>query len=112
MVLEMLRVLSLDPKAARKRLSSSGIQEGTPIHTGVELEHRTSKPTPTVMIFPNMVKHPNSVTSHGQIIFKPSQSTIHSSLKKSSKQKNHTWAGCGERCQTMPAWTKWLAKET
>ena len=52
MVLEELRVLHFDPKAARRRLSSLGRQPGggSLLHW-VELEHRISKPTPIVMYF-------------------------------------------------------------
>jgi hypothetical protein len=49
----MLRVLYLDPKAVRRGLSSSNSQEeGFSLPHWVKLEHRTSKPTPTVMNFP------------------------------------------------------------
>jgi len=40
MVLEVLRVLHLDLKAARRRLSSLGSQEWTGIPHWAELEHR------------------------------------------------------------------------
>jgi hypothetical protein len=51
-MLEELRVLYLDPKAARRRLSPIGNLEEAFFHTGQSLSIKTSKPTPTVTYFP------------------------------------------------------------
>jgi hypothetical protein len=42
-----VRVLRLDPKAARRRLSSAGSQEETGIPHWMELEHRTPQNPPS-----------------------------------------------------------------
>jgi hypothetical protein len=70
MVLEEPRILHLDQKAA----------EGDSLPHWVELEHRISKPTPTMMNFlqqghthSNKATPPNSATSHRPSIFKPPQ---------------------------------------
>jgi hypothetical protein len=50
-LLEQPRVLHLDPKAARRTLSPLGRKRGGSLSQWAELEHRISKPTPTVMYF-------------------------------------------------------------
>ena len=47
MLLEELRVVHLDPKAAKRRLSSTGIQEEALTPHLVEFEHRGSQHPPT-----------------------------------------------------------------
>jgi hypothetical protein len=44
---KVLRVLNLDQKASRKKLSSTGSQEETGIPDQVELEHRKPQNTPS-----------------------------------------------------------------
>jgi hypothetical protein len=47
MVLKELRVLHLDPKAAKRRWSSAGSQEETPFHTGWDLSTSRPQSSPT-----------------------------------------------------------------
>jgi hypothetical protein len=67
-----LSVLYLDlKKAARRRLSSTGSQEEGLDPHWAELEHGTSKPTPTVMHFLQQGHTSLSTTSHGPSIKTP-----------------------------------------
>jgi hypothetical protein len=50
-MLELLRVLHLDPKTTRRRLSSTGSQEEGLFPHWVELEHKDLMPTCTVTHF-------------------------------------------------------------
>jgi hypothetical protein len=86
MALENVRIPHLDPKSQETdfpRQPGGGpllklARRGALFHTRGELEHETSKPTFTVTHFPqqgctysNKATPPNSDTSHGPSIFKP-----------------------------------------
>jgi hypothetical protein len=80
MGLEQPKTLHLDPKATRRRLSSTGYRQpcGGSLPLWVDLKHRTSKVNLIVIYFlqqvhtySNKTKPPNSAASHGLSLFKP-----------------------------------------
>lgn len=85
MVLEKeMRVLYIDPKTCRKRMSSAVSQEETLLHNGkiLSIENLKSHPIENAFIntflqqgciYSNKPKPPNSATSYGPSIFKPPQ---------------------------------------
>jgi hypothetical protein len=105
-----MRVLHLDPKAARKRLSSAGSQERDLLLIG----QRLSPQNPPLQwpfleqghTHSNKATPPNSVTSHRPSIFKPPQGLF---WWQTESPENSTERSQQQSINTQPHWATQLS---